>query len=362
MFAATELAPPDVSQTWESQKLEHDRPLLAAAFSPCGLYALAGAQDEGVHRWHLESGEKTTLAAHQSWVHSLAFSPDKQHAFTSDLHGVVHCWKYADKSPRPVWSIVDAHDGWVVATAVSRDGKQLITAGNDGRVRLWSTANGKHLSDLLGHGTEVYSLALHPDGKTLVSGDLLGNVLVWNLADGKLLRKLDAKVLTTREEDFLADVGGVRSLAFNADGTRLAVGGMTDATTNAFCAGKPAILVFDWSSGKLKNTLRLQKKSDGPVKGVVYLEGDILAGVAENLNSSSAMEFWKPNEEASFHAVVRDSGYSLHLHPDQRHLLVAGITNNGRGGNGGVELKDYVSHNGSLIVYALHAKAEAAKS
>lgn len=352
--------PLDATKTWATQTLEHDRPLLCCAFSPCGEYVVAGAQDEGVHRWQLESGAKTSFAGHESWVHSLAFHPKGKQLFTSDFHGAVHCWNYADANPRPVWSIPAAHDGWVVATAVTRDGKHLITAGNDTRVRLWETATGKPVADLVGHETEVYSLALHPDGKTLASGDLHGKIHVWNLSQTKPARTLDATVLMTRGEDFLADVGGVRSLAFNAEGTLLAAGGMTDIKGNTFCPGTPAILVFDWDTGKLQKTLRPQKKSDGPIKGLAFLADGALAGLGEHLNSASSLEFWKPDGETSFHAIGRNSGYSLHLHPDGRRLAAAGIVNNGRGGNGGVSLEEYVSHNGSVVIYALHDKPAAA--
>ena len=52
-----------------------------------------------------------------------------------------------------------------------------------------------------------------------------------------LVRSLDAGQLHTRKENFLADVGGVRSLSFDKAGGQLACGGMTDAKSNSFCPG-----------------------------------------------------------------------------------------------------------------------------
>ena len=46
---------------------------------------------------------------------------------------------------------------------------------------------------------------------------------LWNVATGEFVRPFDAKPLHTRgdEFNFIADVGGVRSLAFSLDGAKL---------------------------------------------------------------------------------------------------------------------------------------------
>ena len=62
----------DVTQAWESTTLAHERPVLCCQFSPCGLYVVAGAQDENLIRWELATGTKTLLAGHTGWVHAVA--------------------------------------------------------------------------------------------------------------------------------------------------------------------------------------------------------------------------------------------------------------------------------------------------
>ena len=353
----------DITKAWEIQNLEHDRILNCCEFSPCGKYVVAGAQDEKLLRWNLESGQKDVLPGHQSWVQSVVFHPDKKLLLSADLHGVIKAWDYTAEKPKPLWSVEAAHEPWVLATAVTKDGKKWITAGTDGRIRLWNVVDGKEAGELKGHETEVYSLAVHPDGKHLVSGDLFGNIIVWDLASGKNLRTMDAKVLHTREEDFLADVGGVRSFAFNADGSVLAAGGMTDIKGNTFCPGKPAILIFNFADGKLKQTLRQKAKSDGPVKGLCFLSDGTLAGHGENLNAKSSLEFWNIDKPAPLHSISRESGYSLSLHPDGMRLTIARIVAQGRGGNGRSDNKEeYVSHNGSVVVFSLQEKPAETKA
>src|SRR6185295_16577764 len=156
------------------------------------------------------------------------------------------------------------------------------TGARDGIVRLWSTADGKLVRELKGHARDIYSAAFHPDGKSLATGDYDGKILHWEITTGKLVRTLEAPVLVTRNADFLCDVGGVRALAFDAEGKRLAASGLRDAKSNTFCPGAPAGVVFDWESGKATGTLKAKDdKIDGGILALRYLQDGTLVGCAE---------------------------------------------------------------------------------
>jgi WD40 repeat protein len=347
----------DPSKIWESQSLDHDRPLSSCAFSPCGKYVVAGSQHEDVQRWELATGTRTPLVAHRSWVMTLAFHPDSKRLLTGDYHGVVHCWNYADATPKPLWTIQDTKHGWVRDVAVSPDGQHLVTTGNDHVVRLWSTDGGKPVREFTGHEHHVFSLAIATDSKTFYSGDLLGKIHQWDISTGKLLRALDASSLHTREEDFLADIGGVRRLAISDDGKLLACSGMTEANGNTFCVGKAAVLVFDLASGKLLQTLRPKTKMDGPLEGLCFLPDGSVAAQGQLLHSTTSIEFWKPSEAEPYHVLKAPTGYSLHMHPDKLRLASACYQANGRTGNGRhADRKEYVSNNGALKIYSLFEK------
>jgi WD40 repeat protein len=352
----------DVTKAWEQQTLEHDRIVICCACSPCGKYVVAGAQDENLLRWNLETGEKTVVPGHESWVQAVAFHSDQKQLLSGDMNGVLKAWDYTAETPKLLWSVPDAHQPWALAALASPDGKQWITSGTEGRVRRWNVADGSSAGEFKGHETEVYSLALHPHGKELASGDLFGNICIWNLASGQLVRKLDAKPLHTREEDFLADVGGVRSLAFNSDGSLLAAGGMTDAKSNTFCPGSPAVLVFDYASGKLKQTLRPKAKSDGPIKGLCFLSDGTIAGHGEMINAKASMEFWNPDNPAPLHSMVRESAYAISPHPDGIRLALANFITAGKGGNGrNGKPEEYRPHAGAVTIINLQEKPAAEK-
>lgn len=361
-------APPalDVTKAWLQTTLKHQRQLYCCAFSPDGRSVVAGAQDGTIVLWSLEEPEKKTLLeGHPTWVSHLAFTPDGKRLVSGDLHGGLIGWDMTVQAPRAAWTAPEAHPsqpgvpGWIRSVTISTDGKTAFSAGSDRVVRLWSTADGKSTGLFEGHPGDIFSTAVHPDGKSLVSGDIFGNVRHWDLATGKLKRSLDCGILHTRKENFLADVGGVRSLAFDREGTQLACGGMTDIKSNAFCPGTPAVLVFDWKTGQQKQLLRASKgkADDGPIQGLRFLEDGTLAGKGERLHAMCSLEFWTPEDGKVLKAIDLSSGYDLDLHPDGRRLCVPVWVANGRAGNGRHTERDkYLPHFGHIQIYRLDEK------
>ena len=172
----------DVKKAWISRKLNHDRQLFRAQFSPDGKFIAAGGQDKLVYVWELEGEKKMTFETHKTWMSSLTFHPKAKHLFTADYLGVIHCWNY-EGGGKPQWTILNADQDNVRALVVTPDGKYLISAGDDAIIKVWNTANGKPITRLEGHTECIFSLAISPDGKHLVSGDLLGCVRQWNLGE-----------------------------------------------------------------------------------------------------------------------------------------------------------------------------------
>lgn len=124
----------------------------------------------------------------------------------------------------------------VLAIAISPDETLLATGDNEGRVQLWNTQTGELVHDLVGHGSNVWSLAFSANGTRLASA---GNstapptppggpneVRVWDVAAGQELHH------------FTAVPEMVWDVAFSPDGTQLVVSG-----------NQSHILVFDVLSG-----------------------------------------------------------------------------------------------------------------
>jgi hypothetical protein len=298
----------------------HTSPLIGCRFDPSGQYVFAGAQDNTISRWHLESGRKTTLAGHRSWIRALAFSAREGLLFSADYAGTILAWPVDGEAPAPRWSIA-AHKGWARALAVSPDGRQLASCGNDHRVRLWSVPDGKPIRDLSEHACHVYNVAYSPDGRWLVSADLKGVVKVHDLARGEVARELDAKILYKYDPGFMADIGGVRSMAFSPDGSLLACAGITEVS-NAFAGiGKPLVVLFDFATGKTKQLLRPKINFQGTAWGVAIHPAGFVLGVGAG--NGGALWAWKPADPLSFHTLVLpNNSRDLSLHPDGRRLAI----------------------------------------
>jgi WD40 repeat protein len=310
----------DPARTRMVQELRHNRPLLSCRFDPSGRFVFAGVQENLLQRWELASGRKVSLAGNRSWTRGLAFA---QHNLISGAYdGRLLWWRLDAEAPTPLRAI-QAHRGWVRAVAASPDSRLLATCGNDHLVKVWQTADGALVQELAGHDWHVYNVAFHPDGRHLVSADLHGVVRDWDLRTGRVVRTLDAGVLFRYDPVFRADHGGVRSMAFNGDGSLLACAGITDVT-NAFAGvGKPAVVVFDWRTGARRQLLRPQGNTfQGTAWGVAFHPSGFLA--AAGGGSGGALWFWRPDQSASFFTLALPSNArDLDFHPNGRRLAVA---------------------------------------
>jgi WD40 repeat protein len=333
------------------RELKHDRGVLACRFAADGRQVFAGAQDEFVHHWNLAelptvdetlttkpaaqkksktpepeipagpAVPKQTLAGHDSWIQALALSADGSMLAAGDYVGRVTL-RSTDQMNKPL--AIEAHRGSVRSVSFSKDGTLLASAGNDGVVRVWSVADGREVLTLDEHGCHVYQTAFHPDGRSLISADLKGVIRDFDLPSGKLRRKLDASALYTYSEKYTVDVGGVRGLAFNADGSQLACAGAVGEKGIAH-SGNARVLLFDWRSGKLQQTFRPEKEVIATAWGVrFHPDGYLIASGGSR--TGGYVWFWRPEAETEFHLFnlsTRGPGFDLDLSPDARYIAIA---------------------------------------
>jgi WD40 repeat protein len=183
--------------------------------------------------------------------------------------------------------------------------------------RLWDAATGEKKQELRGHAEKtpthfssmLYVCTYSADGKYLATGDRAGQVIVWEAATGKPAAKVDASGLYTWDGvQRIRSIGGVRSLAFSADGKLLAAGGVGHIGNVDSLDGPARVEVFDWAKGE-----RTQEFSAS--RGLVnYLsfQGEWLlaAGGGENfvlaLDLKSAKVLHQHKAPMFIHAAVLD--------------------------------------------------------
>jgi WD40 repeat protein len=318
-------APIDPTKTRLGVELKHNSPFLGCRFDPSGRFVFAGGQENAIQRWELSNQRKTTLTGHRSWVRSFAFHAESKKMLSADYVGKVLVWPTEAEQPQSERAI-DAHEGWVRAIAMAPDGRTFATCGNDRLVKIWSFPECRLVWTLEGHGSHVYNVAFHPGGRFLVSAELRGAVKQWDLNDGKPTREFDASALFRHDNTFRADHGGIRSLAFNADGSVLAGAGITNVT-NAFAGvGNPAVLLFNWQTGQRQQILRPQAAFQGTGWGVAFHPDNFVLGVGGG--NGGVLWFWRPDREQSAHALtLPNNARDLHLHPASRKAAIAFFDN-----------------------------------
>jgi WD40 repeat protein len=313
----------DAAKTHAVLEHKHARPLIACRFDPTGKFIFFAAEENAVQRLELATKNVTPLAAHDSWVRAIGFSPAGDVAFTGGYDGRLAWWPAAADKPEPI-RVVDAHQGWLRALAVAPGGEKIATCGNDNLVKLWDAADGRLITELAGHASHVYNVAFHPTGETLVSCDLKGVVKEWDVSTASHKRDFaPAAALYKYDTSFRADIGGARSLAFNGDGSRLALGSITNVT-NAFAGvGNAAIMLYDTAAGKPVLQFENKEKINGTMWGVAWHSEGFWIGLAGGGGGGWLYFFKEGAANEFFKLKLKTDGRDLAFSPDGTQVAVA---------------------------------------
>ncbi len=240
-----------------------DKPINSVAFSPkTSDYIASGGADGLLKIWNCSLDELRSCLVPNTFVNSVAFSPDEQLIASGSADGIIRLWdlqgnKIGESPPRhkePVMSIAFSSDGeyiisgsadpamqsWdrkgnpigqpfkilkgtVRSVAFSPDGQFIVSGSEDRKVRLWDLRSRSVNLPFRGHVTAVNAVAFGLDHqKTIVASGSAGGtsgptIRLWNLQG------------TPMNSTFKGHEKAIRSIAFSPKGDRL-VSGSDDCT------------------------------------------------------------------------------------------------------------------------------------
>jgi eukaryotic-like serine/threonine-protein kinase len=190
----------------------------AVALSTNGHWLAVGDPAGTVQIWDWRARERlTNLTVRFEWGGFLRFSRSGRflcaRLFFNDDTLEIRCWRTADWQEVPLPSALQAG---ITSFDLSPDDKLLAAGYGDGSVKLWSFPDGRLEGTCGRHGAGwVFGIRFSDNGRVLASACSDGPVL-WDVA-------------SRRELVTLSGQAGPWSVAFSADGRRLASGGNTAA-------------------------------------------------------------------------------------------------------------------------------------
>jgi len=152
----------------------------AVTFSPDGK-TMAFAGDEDMITLRRSSGElvELTLGLDDSFISSLAFSPDSMRLASACSDGLIRVWDInSDTVTEFIQNTVPK------SVQFSSDGQSLVSAGEDGTVRHWTVRDSMEIYTFLrsdGHTGLVNSVTFSPDSLYIASASEDRSIRIWDV-------------------------------------------------------------------------------------------------------------------------------------------------------------------------------------
>jgi WD40 repeat protein len=211
---------------------------LHAVFNQDGTRVLISPAPPGGSIWDPVTGRMMKLEGSEEGIDA-AFSDDGKLA-TAPLGLTALIWDVT--TGREMKRLPHRHS--VTSAAFDHEGKRVVTASDDGLVHIWDVATGRELTAFWEKTT---SAVFSSDGSRLVTVSADDTARIWDAVTGSELAHLEGHQRPVQESrDPLPT--GIKSAAFNRDGSRVVTAGWDESVRLWDAKGNELVRLSAWSS------------------------------------------------------------------------------------------------------------------
>ena len=197
---------------------DHDGPVTAVALAPQGNLLMTGSADEQLRLWSIQTAVNVGLySAHDGRVTAVDISADGLELLSTseDTSARVHGTYFASAT-----QLLEGHTDTVLDATFVRDGETVYTAGADERIIVWDSETGEARNVFEEHTGSVLSIDSDESGRFAVTGSQDGTARVWVIDAASPIRQMTG--VRTGEQPVVA---------FNPSGNRWALGARGEGTS-----------------------------------------------------------------------------------------------------------------------------------
>jgi len=259
---------------------------------------------------------------HTSYVTSMVVANEMVVSGSYDGHLV--WWNLSD---RQQVRRQQAHDRWIRRVAATPDGTRIVSVADDMQCKVWDAVSGDLISSFTDHPeltphhypSMLYALAISADGQLIATGDRVGHVAIWDAERFEKVGEVEAPGMYTWDPKARRhSIGGIRSLAFSPDATKLAVGGIGKIGNIDHLGGPSRLEIFNWADQSEPVLIEDDQKKGlieqihwQPDSNAIVAAGGDHKGFINLYDLASAKLSAQSETNGHIHALASDASYAL---------------------------------------------------